>query len=81
MCRSYQKPVWTIGQLIRKQALKIKQSTTFTSHQKRMLMALGACRTPALGAHRVACTHCGQIQVAYNSCRNRNCPNCQARQK
>lgn len=81
MCKSYQKPVWTIGQLIRKQALKIKQSTTFTSHQKRMLMALGACRTAALGAHRVACTHCGQVQVAYNSCRNRNCPNCQARQK
>jgi len=46
-----------------------------------MLMALGACRTSALGAHKVACTKCGQIQIAYNSCRNRNCPNCQARQR
>ena len=44
-------------------------------------MALGACRTAALGAHKVACTECGQVQIAYNSCRNRNCPNCQARQR
>lgn len=41
-------------------------------------MALGACRTAALGAHKLACTQCGQLQIAYNSCRNRNCPNCQA---
>lgn len=44
-------------------------------------MALGACRTAALGAHKVACMECGQVQLAYNSCRNRNCPNCQARQR
>ncbi|MCB0599375.1 MAG: IS91 family transposase [Lewinellaceae bacterium] len=44
-------------------------------------MALGACRTAALGAHKVACTECGQVQIAYNSCRNRNCPNCQGRQR
>lgn len=44
-----------------------------------MLKALGHCRTPYLGAHKIACTQCGQVQIAYNSCRNRNCPNCQAR--
>lgn len=46
-----------------------------------MLKAIGSCRTAALGAHQVACTECGQVQIAYNSCRNRNCPNCQARQR
>lgn len=44
-------------------------------------MALGNCRTAALGAHKVACTECGQVQIAYNSCRNRHCPSCQARQR
>jgi hypothetical protein len=52
-----------------------------TAHQKRMLKATADCRTAALGAHKAACTGCGQVQVAYNSCRNRNCPNCQARQR
>ena len=73
--------MYSVGQLIRAQAGRISRSPAFTGHQKRMLMALGACRTAALGAHRVACTECGQVQIAYNSCRNRNCPNCQARQR
>ena len=81
MPKRYVKPVFSLGQLIRTHASRIAQSPDFTSHQKRMLMALGACRTSALGAHKVACTECGQIQIAYNSCRNRNCPNCQARQR
>ena len=46
-----------------------------------MLTTLGACRTATLGAHKLACTECGQVQIAYNSCRNRNCPNCQVRQR
>jgi hypothetical protein len=79
--KPYNKPVFRVGQLIRAQASRIAQSSDFTSHQKRMMMALGACRTAALGAHKVACTDCGQVQIAYNSCRNRNCPNCQARQR
>jgi hypothetical protein len=79
--KPYQKPVYTVGQLIRAHAGRIARSPGFTGHQKRMLMALGACRTATLGAHKVACTECGQVQIAYNSCRNRNCPNCQARQR
>lgn len=81
MCKSYQPAHFTVGQIIRRQVERIEQSTALTAHQKRMLKALGACRTAALGAHKVACTECGQVQIAYNSCRNRNCPNCQARQR
>ena len=43
-----------------------------------VLKALASCRSAALGAHRLACDHCGHNQVAYNSCRNRHCPKCQA---
>ena len=81
MSKPYVLPRFTLGQIIRKQAQRIEQSTALTMHQKRMLKALGNCRTAALGAHKVACTECGQVQIAYNSCRNRNCPNCQARQR
>lgn len=49
-----------------------------TSEQRKVLNALSACRTAALGGHVETCDHCGHQRVAYNSCRNRHCPKCQA---
>jgi hypothetical protein len=37
-----------------------------------------ACRTAVLGGHLEICTSCGFQRPAYNSCRNRHCPKCQA---
>jgi len=42
------------------------------------LSAIELCRTVALGGHLDVCRHCGFQQPAYNSCRNRHCPKCQA---
>lgn len=36
-----------------------------------------ACRTWRLGYHAGECLECGQVQLHYNSCRNRHCPKCQ----
>lgn len=36
------------------------------------------CRTAALGGHVERCLDCGHERIAYNSCRNRHCPKCQA---
>lgn len=44
----------------------------------RVLNAIMACKTTAAGAHRNRCPHCGYSEIAYNSCRNRHCPRCQA---
>src|SRR5215469_7608065 len=41
------------------------------------MVAIGSCRTAALGGHVERCGDCGHIRIAYNSCRNRNCPKCQ----
>lgn len=46
--------------------------------QKRVMEAIETCRTAALGGHVSRCEHCAHIDVAYNSCRNRHCPKCQA---
>jgi hypothetical protein len=46
--------------------------------QRRALSALARCRTAALGGHVERCDHCGLRLIAYNSCRNRHCPKCQA---
>lgn len=49
-----------------------------SAHQKRVLKDLAACRTSNLGGHVEACDQCGHQRIAYNSCRNRHCPKCQA---
>ena len=49
-----------------------------TREQRRVLRDLAACRTAALGGHVERCLDCGAERIAYNSCRNRHCPKCQA---
>lgn len=51
---------------------------TLSSEQHRALKDITVCRTAALGGHVEACDQCGHQRVAYNSCRNRHCPKCQA---
>ena len=43
------------------------------------MRAIRLCRTAALGGHLEVCDHCDFERPAYNSCRNRHCPKCQAR--
>ena len=47
--------------------------------ERRVMGAIEACRTAALGGHVERCAECGLIRIAYNSCRNRHCPKCQGR--
>jgi hypothetical protein len=46
----------------------------------RVMGAIKACRTAALGGHVERCESaaCGFTRVAYNSCRSRHCPKCQS---
>jgi len=45
--------------------------------ERRIMGAITACRTAALGGHVEQCDDCGTTRIAYNSCRNRHCPKCQ----
>jgi hypothetical protein len=44
---------------------------------RRVMGAIETCRSAALGGHVEQCNGCGQLRIAYNSCRNRHCPKCQ----
>jgi hypothetical protein len=46
--------------------------------QLKVMSAIEQCRSAALGGHVLRCDGCGADQIAYNSCRNRHCPKCQA---
>jgi hypothetical protein len=51
---------------------------TVSPEQHRVLRDLVRCRTAELGGHVEQCDGCGHQRIAYNSCRNRHCPRCQA---
>ena len=46
--------------------------------QMKVMSAIESCRTAALGGHVARCEDCAHTIIAYNSCRNRHCPKCQA---
>jgi len=48
--------------------------------QMKVMSAIERCRTAELGGHVARCQNdtCGHTAIAYNSCRNRHCPKCQA---
>ena len=45
--------------------------------QLKVMSAIETCRTAALGGHVERCEDCAHERIAYNSCRNRHCPQCQ----
>ncbi|MGZ8222093.1 MAG: IS91 family transposase [Methylobacter sp.] len=46
--------------------------------QLKVMSAIEQCRTATLGGHVLCCPACEHQDIAYNSCRNRHCPKCQA---
>jgi hypothetical protein len=46
--------------------------------QLKVMSAIEQCRSAALGGHVLHCNACEHSEIAYNSCRNRHCPKCQA---
>jgi Putative transposase/Transposase zinc-binding domain len=55
-----------------------KYGDIISPDQRRVLWDLAHCRTAELGGHVEECDRCGHRVIAYNSCRNRHCPKCQA---
>jgi hypothetical protein len=55
-----------------------RQTASLSRGQRKVMSAIEQCRTAALGGHVLRCDACDQVEIAYNSCRNRHCPKCQA---
>ncbi len=59
-------------------AWRYAQAGHLSLGQIQVMSAIEQCRSAALGGHVLQCQACEQTQIAYNSCRNRHCPKCQA---
>jgi hypothetical protein len=72
------RPRLEVADIFRQEAATFLQDQPLPSHQKRVFWDIQACRTAAMGGHVRACGDCDHREIAYNSCRNRHCPKCQA---
>jgi hypothetical protein len=59
------------------QAFRDQHDASLSAARHHAMLAIERCRTAALGGHVERCGNCGHQRIAYNSCRNRNCPKCQ----
>jgi hypothetical protein len=67
-----------LADIVRLHGAALRRARALTPEQHRTLHAIERCRTAALGGHLDVCAQCGHQQIAYNSCRDRHCPKCQA---
>lgn len=67
-----------IAQVIENFLPLLNEDRNLPAYKLRALDALQKCRTPYMGGHIEGCKDCGEIRTAYNSCRNRHCPQCGA---
>src|SRR5215467_13376793 len=59
------------------ESFRAEQREHLSLTQRRVMAAIEACRTAALGGHVEQCEDCAETRISYNSCRNRHCPKCQ----
>jgi hypothetical protein len=75
------RPAWEVGDILRRHGAAYRDRHLLTADQAKVLRRLAACRTSQMGGHIDSCAACGFTRIAYNSCRDRHCPKCQARKR
>jgi hypothetical protein len=80
MTAALERPALEVAEVIRQHGDTFldRYGGMLSAAQRQALHDLAVCRTAALGGHVEHCLDCGHDRVAYNSCRNRHCPKCQA---
>ena len=72
------RPRLEVADVFRRYGPAYREAHGLTGGQQRVMRAIERCRTAALGGHLERCDACGHERPAYDSCRNRHCPKCQA---
>ena len=76
--RSPRRARYDLGEIFRAHIDAFRDRYSLSPEQAGVVRAICACRTAQLGGHLDVCLDCGYERPAYNSCRNRHCPKCQA---
>jgi len=75
------RPALEVADIFRQFGPAYRQAHRLPLHQHRLMQAIEACRTPALGGVVEWCGHCHYTHILYRSCRGAlwagHCPKCQ----
>ncbi len=72
-----QNPQWEVADVFRDHGPAWRHDRALSLASLKAMSAIERCRSAALGGHVLRCDQCTDVQIAYNSCRNRHCPKCQ----
>jgi len=72
------RPCCEVADIFREYGWLYHQKFSLPLSHLKVMRAIEICRTAQLGGHMERCDRCGFERIAYNSCRNRHCPKCQA---
>ena len=67
-----------IQKIFKEYGPKYIKTHKLSKEQWKVYDAIINCQTGELGIHIITCDKCGHKEIAFNSCRNRHCPNCQS---
>lgn len=72
------RPRYEVADIFRAHGPLYRHNFSLPMSHRKVMHAIETCRTSELGGHLERCDSCGYERNAYNSCRNRHCPKCQA---
>ena len=72
------RPRYEVADIFRQYGPLYRHNFALPLSHRKIMHAIEVCRTSELGGHLERCDSCGYERNAYNSCRNRHCPKCQA---
>jgi hypothetical protein len=74
------RPKWEVADVFRRYGEDYRKNhdASMSQEQRRVMTAIEACRTAALGGHMERCDQCDYERNCFNSCRDRHCPKCQS---
>ena len=72
---------WEVAEIFREYGEAYRLNHLLPPAHLKVVHEIEVCRTAYLGGHIEKCDSCGAERNAYNSCRNRHCPKCQAMTK
>jgi hypothetical protein len=79
--RGRERPKHTVAEVIEKFEGEYLLKYRYTYAQKCVVNNILKCRTEKMGGHVRACKNCGKVEIAFNSCKDRQCPTCGAYDK
>lgn len=72
------KPEYEVADIFKLCGEGYKRNNGMTRKQHKVMNAIEECRTDSCGYHLDRCSHCGNTEQNFNSCRDRHCPKCQS---